>query len=281
MKKILIMTIAAMLALFLSACREEAPPAASPEPVTSPHIITAPELPSSTPTPEQKAEVESQAYDHGYYDDNNVLILKVSVELPEIKSGGTEEGRSMINEYYRNELEKNVTYAETELYDMAINDKQNSDETGSAFSESISEQRFETTLNNAGILSVCRFYNSSDLSDVSAQGDTFNLYSGSRITVDELFTVPEQEFAKRLTENIVLQIKERSEYSDFRFFEDYAVYARDSFDKDNFYLTPEGIGFIYGLHTVAPPEMGVMRFVVPYEDIADIYKEPKALGEAL
>ncbi|MDR2633212.1 MAG: RsiV family protein [Treponema sp.] len=46
---------------------------------------------------------------------------------------------------------------------------------------------------------------------------------------------------------------------------------------DNFFLTPEGLGFHWDPYEIAPYVMGSMEVLLPYEQLADILKSPSPL----
>lgn len=103
--------------------------------------------------------------------------------------------------------------------------------------------------------------------------DSWNLNSGSRVTLCELFVNSEFKILDYFKKNIMEQIKQNKEKEEFMYFDDYSKRIAEYFDINNFYLTPEGVIIYFQQYDLAPYASGIPEFLIPYT--TGIIEEPK------
>lgn len=91
---------------------------------------------------------------------------------------------------------------------------------------------------------------------------TFDSKTGKTITENDLF-VPGYE--ERLTESL------RNHLSDCNIEKD-MLFEPEIFPSENFYLTPEGITYIYQRYEIGPYAIGIIEVTVPWSEIQDILR---------
>lgn len=201
-------------------------------------------------------------------DGNTILVATVVV--PEIESEEYATAATIINNYYAEQVEKHMEYAETELYDYAIYNYTNYPEDFTTFR---TEQFFDVKYNENGFISVVRYIVDSvgnQVSNNSVTTETFELSSGGLVTGSYAFTDAsrvKELVTKRVKTDIEAEIKAGvSEY-----YANWSSGVEESFDIDNFFLTEDGVVFYYDLYTIADAAEGVPTFVVPYDEMGDCF----------
>ena len=93
-------------------------------------------------------------------------------------------------------------------------------------------------------------------------GKTFFLDSGNVVTEDVLFT---EGYEERLTEALRAHLLDDIEYPDI-------LFDTEITPSENFYITQEGITYIYQRYEVGPYAMGIIEVTVPWNEIQDILR---------
>lgn len=66
-----------------------------------------------------------------------------------------------------------------------------------------------------------------------------------------------------ISNNIIEQIKDSENESDY--FPNYAQLIPQSFEAQDFYVTPEGVVIYFGLYEIGPYVLGIQKFTVPFD----------------
>jgi hypothetical protein len=53
------------------------------------------------------------------------------------------------------------------------------------------------------------------------------------------------------------------------FFPNYSALIRSTFDKNNFYLAPDGLIIFYQQYDIAPYSSGIREFLLPYDNCVE------------
>ncbi|MGI5971069.1 MAG: RsiV family protein [Oscillospiraceae bacterium] len=268
MKKALIL---AFCLLFLASCAKDVPAinTESPAPTATPVVKT----PEPTVTPgklEGEVDIERNTKGENFYASDGAKILTVTISLPEVVDDAYPEAAAIINSYYQSQQEKHLHYAETERYEYAIYSYTNSS-SAAEFTPYTSEQYFTVEFNERGYISFCRrlVETSGESVESSVISETFEVSSGGLVTGSYLYTCSEEEFTKRVTDAIIEQI---DGLNGSGFYPDYEQLVRSAFIPDCFYLTPDGIAYYFQTYELAGEEMGSPVFIIPYEDVEDIFR---------
>ena len=91
---------------------------------------------------------------------------------------------------------------------------------------------------------------------------TFDLKTGEQIDEEELF---KKGYEDRLTEVLRTNLLSSIEYQDM-------LFETDITPSDNFYLTSEGITYIYQRYEIGPYALGIIKVTVPWKEIQDIIR---------
>jgi len=290
--KIVVFLLAAALVASLSGCAllfPEPPPSESPSPSDggSPSVSSSASpsgAPSASPeaSPVQSGDVlvtpdipvgELYRTDELKAEDGTVLV-NYDVAVPVI-SGGSAQAIITINEYYQQELDSFISYSTTELLEIAQQNFDNSKEYGRAFIPCNASGNYDIEFNRDDIISISRelnFYFGTINVDENVKSDTFDVLTGARITLDNVFVVGEDDYADKLAAEVAAQIGAQGG-TDAGYYADYAAMSREFFLKENFYLTEYGLVVYYPAVTIGPVMLGVCRFEIPYQNLEEILSD--------
>jgi len=281
-----------ILIFTLSSCRKET--AASPEPsgiepsvspsgTTKPADLSpSPSVPSESPeVPRENgtAAVEENVFEKNYELDR-INDKKVKGELfisvPEISSEEYPQAAESISKYFNELKESHRDRFEAELEELT-----GRDEIGGESLPRYLDMSFRTEYNHGCIISFSFATGSytGGAHDMTVLGsETFDLRDGSRITLDDLFTVDEETYSRRIKDNILEQMDEQAKDESSPFYENYAELMEHTFNKESFVLTEDGLCIYFQIYDLAPYAGGAFRFVIPYETLADILDPQYGIG---
>ena len=171
---------------------------------------------------------------------------------------------------YENQLEKQRVVAAEELYPQALEEYQNSLKSGAAFTAFVSRQSTYTAFNRDGFVSFLRnYFESGGESDrLMLHAETFSLPDCGLIIADDLFSVSEEEYLGALAQNVcsIIDAGGGSGY-----YENCSALAERALQKEDFYLSENGLVIFYQAATLAPASLGPMQFTIPYNSLEDIF----------
>ncbi len=274
-------TLSALLIMTLSGCSMlNKQPSASPGPSSpvSPSVSPSAEA-SASPSPSDVLETPQVPVNEYYKTDtikaaDGTVLVEYEAAVPLI-SGGSADAITSVNEYYKQEIEDFLFNATTELKDVAERNLENSRENDSSFIPCYASENYTIQFSDKDILSVSRdinFYFGSVNVDANVKADTFDLKTGCRIILDNVFSVGEDAYLGRLSQAVTAQIEKKGGI-DAGYYADYAKLAKEYLLKENFYLTDAGVVIFYPSITIAPQMLGICRFEIPYADLKDILSE--------
>jgi hypothetical protein len=205
---------------------------------------------------------------------DGAVLVEYDAALP-LVSGGSAKAITTINEYYKQEMQAFLTNAETELKTTAQLNYDNSKQSGNSFIPCNAHENYTVEYSKNGVLSIAReinFFFGSVNVDANVKSDTFDMLTGDRIVLDNIFSVGEDTYLPRLSGAVSAQIKKLGAVN-AGYYDDYEQRAKDYLLKEDFYLTENGVVVYYPTITVAPEMLGVCRFEIPYADLNDILAE--------
>lgn len=193
--------------------------------------------------------------------DGNVLIT-YKIEYPEFSGKIYLLTLKKINKYY---LEKALEYKkhiEEELLPIAIEQYKDSIENNFPFRVFEALQVFSVTFNKSCVLSLYtdRYeYTGGAHGSTVRNSETWNLQRAGRVSLSELY-VCGGDFEEYLIDKIIRQIeKDPSIY-----FEDYNKLVRETFNKDSYYCTNDGVVVYFQQYDIAPYASGIREFLIGY-----------------
>lgn len=194
---------------------------------------------------------------------NGVVVLHYRIEYPEFRSVRYHTSVDAINRYYERSALNYRNYAETELYDMAVEEYKSAIENGYPVRVFEVMQVFEVTFNMACIISLYfdRYVYTGGAHGITARtSQTWDLQRGTEVTLERLYrcNVDMKRYLLRLIEE---QIREEPDI----YFDDYRQLIDEYFREENFYCEPQGIVIYYQLYEIAPYASGIRTFLIPYD----------------
>lgn len=271
MKRILPAVLAVLLLLSLAACRA-APPSSTAETGTASETGTAaPETAEQTTAPgAQESETVPAAEGAASVTDavsEGGVEESVSYRLsvPQVAAENEAAGQT-ISDYYESVAGKLTDLAYGEVYEQS----------GESHSVMLLSADYEVPYNRDGILSVLRSVTVSDKTEGAAQStwyaETFNLRNGGLYTLDDFFSVPEDEYRPRLVQAVRAQIGDDPQHG-AKYFDRWQELTQSAFDKNQFYFTGDALAVFYQQGDLGAD--GSAFFLLPVSGLQDIFRLPQ------
>ena len=202
--------------------------------------------------------------DRMYY--NRTPVLSYKINYPLIIAPEFDDAALRISLLYKADARYYKHYCRTQLYKMAVEDYLNSIQNGYPVREYEAQQVFEVTYKKDCTLSLYfdRYeYTGGAHGNTTRRSDTWNLQSGERIALAQLF--PESmDYRTYLIKTIVKQIADEIAGGQNPYFENYEENVTNFFNENNFYLTPNGLVIYFQQYEIAPYASGIREFTIPY-----------------
>ncbi|MBR6812169.1 MAG: hypothetical protein IKM51_02215 [Oscillospiraceae bacterium] len=231
-------------------------PEPSEEPTVSPEITVIPEAEVSSIT-------EKQQFTAG----DGTVVLELDISLPQVHSDNAP--CDDINSFYLSQLEKQKIAAEAELLGRATQAYEQSVNMGAEFMPFYSAQEYETALNDKGYLSIVRKVTVFDGGyDLTVWSETFDLSNGGRLTLDDLFSAPDSAYLEVLSWPVKDMINADSEH----YYPESANTFMQSFQKDDFCLSEEGIILYFQQGVISSVINGPEPVMIPYDTVKEIFR---------
>lgn len=206
--------------------------------------------------------IESQLY-HG-----STPVLHYKIQYPQFINRSHQRVLNRINKTYKKRALLEQMRIETVFYCEAVSRYDRSTTESIPFAPDEVLINFEVTYNQDCVLSlyVDRYRFSGGAHGMTEkQGDTWNIESGYRISLDQVL-LPLVDEKEVILSQVLDQISTQMEKGENWYFEDYRKLAYKSFNSKNFYLIPEGIVFFYPLYEIAPYASGFPQFLIPFDE---------------
>lgn len=194
------------------------------------------------------------------------LILKYTIKYPKFFSREFHVLARKLNTLYRT---KAVMYERSNvmnLYQMAMVDYEYSAEHNFPVHQYEAYVAYQVPYNQNCTLSI--YFDQYEYTG-GAHGltvrtsDTWDLLKSRRMELADFF--PERSNWKEyLIELIIGQIDRQMAEGSGMYFEDYKNLVNNSFQANNFYLTPEGLVIYFQQYDIAPYASGMPTFLIPY-----------------
>jgi hypothetical protein len=221
-----------------------------PEPALTEQTLPVPGL-SDSPPPPAEGFFYSETFELGN------ASLFASASFP-----GT--GVAAIDEYYAAEIDGFKARA------AALADEMRSAELVVSSASLEYSESSEIIRDGDGILSFRRqlyTYTGGAHEGLGVTCDNFRLPDGARLTLDDVFTAPREEYTQRL---LAVFDKYIGENDDGRFFPDAEELLRESFPYDRFCVTYNSLLFYFPPYTLGPFAAGIIEIPVELSELADI-----------
>jgi hypothetical protein len=188
-------------------------------------------------------------------------VLTYAVHYPLIDAPRFPESARAINAFYRNQAHHIVRGIITRQYHEAAAEYRNSIENGYPFREFAIERSVVPTYASDCVASMYfDFYEFTGGAHgtTARTSDTWDVSRARRLPLGDMFP-GNPDYKEDLIAAIQRQIAEQSDM----YFEDAENMARESFDEDSFYLTPDALVIYYQQYDIAPYAFGIPEFRFP------------------
>lgn len=189
-----------------------------------------------------------------FYED--VLILKYYIEYPSIVN---EESFNNYNKKIANRIKEK---SENEIYNQAVETYKYNKQNGYPIMVYEVYVTYEVTYNMYNIVSL---YSDKYIFAGGAHGNTvrisqnWNLYQNCMLELADFFP-NNPYFILNILREINKQISEDKEI----YFENSCDLVIETFNPQNFYITPNGIVVYFGQYDIAPYSSGIREFLIKY-----------------
>ncbi len=208
-----------------------------------------------------------------YY--KNQLILSYTIKYPQFISNIFRSMACKLNTLYRTKAvmyEKNKI---SKLFQMAMVDYEHSIANHFPIHRYEAYISYTVTYNQNCALSI--YFDQYEYTGgahglTTRTSDTWDLQRSRRMQLDDFF--PNRDDDKEfLITRINQMIKNQAADENYMYFDPYEQLVSDSFKKNSFYLTTDGLVIYFQQYDIAPYAAGMPSFLIPYEPAGPI--EPK------
>ncbi|MBP7222082.1 MAG: DUF3298 and DUF4163 domain-containing protein [Sedimentibacter sp.] len=197
---------------------------------------------------------------------NNTEMLKLTIKYPQI-SLNNKQAENIINAQIYMEVNNYKKYAK-HLFKQAMQAYARSKTTGYPFLGYEAYMEYFITYNENCFFSLYydryEFTGGAHGTTVRAS-DTWELCCGTCLSLYNFFR-PDTDY-KHLLINEIIRQAEAIQRRQNIYFDEYKSLIIKNFDKDSYYLSPEGITIYYQQYDIAPYSTGIVEFTVPYSVI--------------
>lgn len=277
MKKLFAALLAVLLLVGVTGCHKEQ----TPDEVEVPNeTVTEPEQPDTAEEPEQPEQSEQEApqgQEHGPATDGElgaeltVVETENSIEdrvvylitMPTVSTGNSDVD-TILNDYYANQTGKLEDLCWGEVYEQALNDH-------TSFELVTNFSVMENTTERLSILRETILTNvQTEETTITEQAETFRLSDGALLLAGDFFSVDEAAWTNRVVDILRRNISETPGYSE-SLDPQWSNLLWSAFDKDQFYVTPEGFGVFYQAGALGREE--ALHFEIPWTELQGIIVE--------
>lgn len=195
---------------------------------------------------------------------DGIPVLHLTASLPQ-PVGKPSRALRRIQRFYRLQGRCYLRYCQRFLLPLAEEAYRTALENSTPLPLFTAQLRYEVTCNQGGIWSLHTDSREVCGKTVTAtrRGDTWDLRTGFPLPLSACF--PRRcPIRKSLLSLAAAEIRRREEAGLARWREDWQPQLRRSFNRENFFLTPEGLHFFWPLYALAPAAEGCPSFFLPY-----------------
>lgn len=195
---------------------------------------------------------------------NGITLLTYEIEYPVFRSFRYRTCMPKINWYYRKRAAYFQRYCRKVLFPMAVKQYQNDVANGFPIRAYEAIQVFKVAYQKDCIVSLYSDqyqYTGGAHGNTTRSSETWNLETCRQLSLNRLVFCPPDMKTFILAE-VEAQIKIEPEL----YFEDYPALIRETFNRNQFYCTREGLVVYYQQYDIAPYASGIREFLIPYSD---------------
>ncbi len=199
----------------------------------------------------------------------NEPLVHLSMTLPRVAGARPTPSLRRLQRHYQYLQRRFGGLTKNALCKSARKERERAQKGELPFVPYLADLQYTESFNAQGFVSL--FYDRSvdmgGVKKVALRGaDTWDVRSGGPVTLSMFF--PEEKHVEKMILNeIVAQARRRTESGVAFYFEDLRQNMKKHFDREQFYLTPQGLVVFYQPSTVTPAEYGVPEFLFPKEKL--------------
>jgi len=192
-------------------------------------------------------------------------VLTARAELPHTESCGAAGRR--FRHYYRLFARSFFHYCQYQLLPQAIAARQQERSPNAVFLPAAATLETEITLQQGAVCSLCTRLteNSSGRRLQLCRGDSWDLRQGLPLSLEELFPSP-AGLRRRLIAAILPQLQQRMKQQPSLWRQDALRRCRRFFNRENYYLSPQGIHLFYPMFALGDLGAGTPDFLLPWAE---------------
>lgn len=236
------------------------------------HFETLNDSPDGTESNPSTEQVSFERYniDEKYYGDGQNYVQLI-LELPRLS--GNYGGISAINEYF--EGKEQFFYEQLPLDMLEILDDAAMVQGSSSGYFVSAHYNLETQFGDIISISADLDGGAGGVSWVGLEGNVFNLSTGEKLGLSDLFRVSEEEYLTFIYDYVSKEITNgiQAGTSGYFFADAYSeegITSIRNFNRDNFYLSKVGLVVFYDKYELADGASGVQIFEIPYDMVRDM-----------
>jgi hypothetical protein len=195
----------------------------------------------------------------------NTLVLSMVNQYPKVLLPGGGPVETAINSRILMQVDEEVRYSSTTLFDQAVETYQEAQQQGFPFNPYGSGLYYRTMFNQDCYLSIYRdqfLYTGGAHPTTTRFSDTWDMRTGMVVPLSSFF--PSQTDYQQLLLRIILAEADRRQEEEAIFFDDYRTLIAQRFNPESYYLSPCGLTIYYQQYDIAPYAAGIIEFTIPF-----------------
>lgn len=221
----------------------------------------------------QTLEVETFAADREWAVDG-VPVLTAALSLPRPADRKSRTARR-IDRFYQLQGRAYLRYCEGWLFPKAAAEYRQALAGSAVLPHYTAALIYRVTCSERGVWSV--FTDAREeiggRRSILRRGDTWDLCAGYPMPLSAFFP-KRYPIRKKLLQTAEVEIRRQESAGISRYHEKWRQELRRSFNRENFYVTPDGLRFFWQMYAVAPAVEGIPTFSLPFSADACRWPEP-------
>lgn len=195
-----------------------------------------------------------------------IPILRAEISLPQPTDRKNRTARR-IHRFYQLQGRSYLRYCENWLAPRAAADCRLALASSAPLPQYTARLTYRITCNEGGILSLHtdshEFAGGKPL--VLRHGDTWDLGSGYPLPITAFFS-GRAPIRKQLLQTAATEIRRQEDTGIAHYRDDWPQALKRSFNRNHFYITPEGLWVFWQMYAIAPAAEGIPAFCLPFEN---------------
>lgn len=201
------------------------------------------------------------------YDDE--VVLTYNINYPQFFSNKCPKNLTKLNAFYKENAEIFEQYCRDTLFTEAVEQYHEMKENNFPFHPYEAIVEYKVTYLTCQFISLYfdkYIYTGGAHGNTVRHSDTWNLNTGRTMDISEYF--PDNpnyidDILSFVVDEITTQLKDPERMGTY--FETYPQDVYNSWNEDDFYLTPSGIVVYFQQYAIAPYSSGILEFLIPFK----------------